>query len=97
MNVKVLKIDITRTSAARDDASARIDVRVLLDLDGTTQWHAITVRPRVLRGFDASLIVASDDLQDVLRAEQNALHRICKLVGREVRGRTVRLPQQVAA
>jgi hypothetical protein len=97
VNVKVLEIDGAQASALRDGGPAPFEVRVLLDLDGATQWHTITVRPRVLRGLDASLVVASDALQEALRFEQNALHRICKLVGRDVRGGAVRLPQEVAA
>ncbi len=95
MKLRLLEIDVLAVPGKA--RSSPVDVRIRLDLDGKARWFTMTVRPRVLRGFDASLVVASEELQDVLRLEQNALHRICKLVGREVRGRTVRLPQQVAA
>ena len=94
MDVKLLRID---THDHHLDEGGEFEVGVLLSIDGEEEWHAIRVRPRVLAGFDASLLMPSDALQDHLRLEQYALHRICRLVGKELRGRTVRLPQYVAA
>jgi hypothetical protein len=94
MDVKLLHID---TQQHRLDEGEAFEVRVLLAIEGEEQWHAIRVRPRVLAGFDASLLVPSEALEDRLRTEQYALHRICRLVGQELRGRSARLPQYVAA
>ena len=94
MDIKLLQIE-GRAPVPKEDSD--FEVRVCLAIDGIDEWHTIHVRPRVLAGLDASLLVASEALQGRLRHEQYALHRICRLVGRELRGRDVRLPQYVAA
>ena len=94
MDLKLLRIDTQHHDLHEAGA---FDVRVLLAVDGQEEWHTISVRPRVLATLDASLLMASEALQDRLRIEQYALHRICRLVGQELRGRSVRLPQYVAA
>ncbi|MCZ7686971.1 MAG: hypothetical protein M5U28_52815 [Sandaracinaceae bacterium] len=83
---------------ARDPSRASdFDVSVLLDLDGERRWFQLTVKPRVLRTFDASLIVAGTELQERLREHQRTLHQICALVGRAVRHDNVHLPHHLAA
>jgi hypothetical protein len=94
MNIRLVQID---TGGARADEVERFEVRVLLEVDGAQEWHQVSVRPNALPEFDAGLIAASDALQERLRYEQYALHSICRLVGQELRGQPVRLPQQVAA
>lgn len=95
MKVKLIRIDTAGHELA--SATGSFDVRVLVEVDGAPEWHSIHVKPRALPGFDASLLAASEEFQVRLKLEQYALHRICKLVGRELRGRSVRLPQQIAA
>lgn len=94
MDVKLLQID---TTGDRPTDASEFDVRVLVEIDGHSSWYGIGVRPNILAGFDASLLVPREELEEALRHEQYALHRICKLIGRELRGKTVRVPQQIAA
>lgn len=94
MTVKLLRI---AEPAPAQKTGADIEVAVLIEIDGAAEWHHICVKPNVLPGFDAGLLVASTELTDRLRQEQYALHAICKLVGREIRGQSIPLPQQVAA
>lgn len=94
MNVKLIRIDAPEPVPGPD---GELDVRVLLELDGALEAYLIRVRPGVLPGLDARLLVASDALQDRLRLEQHALHRVTRQVGRALRGRPVPLPQQIAA
>lgn len=57
MRVSIIDIDVPEL--ARDPSrAADCEVSVLLDLDGERTWFQLTVEPRVLRTFDASLIVA---------------------------------------
>ena len=95
MKVKLIRIDTAGHELP--SATGSFDVRVLVEVDGEPEWHVIHVKPRALPGFDASLLAASAEFQARLKLEQYALHRICKLVGQELRGRSVRLPQQIAA
>ena len=90
-SVRLLAIEHPQVS------SSDYDVRVLVEVDGRHAWHQLTVRPQVIAGFDASLIAASDELQSLFQDQQSTIHRICKLVGDELRGRQVRMPQQIAA
>lgn len=92
MNVKLLRIEPQPAAAGAD-----MDVRVLVEIDGAEEWHFLRVEPNVLPGVDASLVVASDALQNRLRPVQPALHRICRLVGCEQRGQRVHLPEWIAA
>ena len=55
------------------------------------------MRLRGIAGFDASLLVASEELQALFQDQQPALYRLCKLVGEELRGTPVRVPQAIAA
>ena len=95
MNVRLLSIESPEQGTISGRES--FDVRVLVEVDGARAWHTLTARPLLLAGFDAKLLVASEALQNVFQDEQVALHRICKLVGDELRGRDVRVPQQIAA
>lgn len=98
MEVKLLRIDAAnRAMVPNENSCDPFVVRVELWIDGERSWHEISVRPNFLSGVDASLLIASEELQDVFRLEQFALHRICHLVGSELRGGNVRLPQQIAA
>lgn len=93
MRASVVEIEIADQEAEHGVRGAR----VRLDFDGEQEWFTLTIKPRVLRGFDASLIMAGDALQDRFRADQGALHAICALVGRAARHDPVHLPQRVAA
>lgn len=73
------------------------DVTVLIDVDGLRLKHRITVRPKTIAGFDASLLVASEELQALFQDDQATLYRLCKLVGEQLRGLPVRVPQAIAA
>lgn len=95
MNVRLLRIDASERSITQGDGS--FDVRVLVDLDGEQSWQTLRACPRVLAGFNTTLLSASEALQDLFQQDQVTLHRICKLVGEELRGRSVRVPQLIAA
>lgn len=92
-------LDIERGSAQSESGAqeACFDAFVVLDVDGQRLRHRITVSPRKIAGFDATLLVASEELQALFRTEQRTLHRLCKLVGEELRGLPVRVPQAIAA
>ncbi len=94
MNVTVLNIDIPEGAPAGGSA---FDARVLLDVDGRHRWFAVTVRPKFVAEFDASLITASSEMVDLFIDDQRALHQICKLVGRAARREGVHFPQRIAA
>ena len=95
MNVRLLRIESPNRGATSGEEC--FEVRLLIEVDGAHAWHSLSARPRLLAGFDATLLVASEALQNLFQDEQVALHRICKLVGDELRGRDVRVPQQIAA
>ena len=84
MKVRLLKIE---TPA---EHPPEYDVRVDLDLDGVASSHTIHVRPLGLKGYDAKLLSASNELQEVFSQEQRTLHRLCRLVGEELKGHPVR-------
>lgn len=94
MNVRLLRIESGSQNAA---SGGTFEVRVLVEIDGVPAWHVLHATPRILAGVEATLIGASDALQRLFQHEQVSLHRICKLVGEELRGRDVRMPQQIAA
>lgn len=97
MNVRLLEIDSGGRVLAVGADSSPFTVHLLIAVDGDAEWYDVEARPNVLPAFDASLLVPSSQLEDRFRHEQYALHRICRLVGHELRGRTVKLPQQIAA
>ena len=94
MNVTLLQIDAPKPP---DRGEGEFDVRVLIDIDGMSEWHDIHVRPRVIPEFDAGLLTGSEALEDRFQWEQYALHRIYRVVGRALRGEEARVPQLIAA
>jgi len=68
-----------------------------LEVDGVAADHQLTVVSSVVSGSDAVLLVASDALQDLFKGSLVSLHRICKLVGQELQGQPIHLPQRIAA
>lgn len=95
--VRLLAIEHQQVLPAEAGSSSDYDVRVLVDVEGQQSWHKIRVQPRIIGGYDANLLVASQELLDLFRDQQTTVHRICKLVGEELRGAAVRVPQQIAA
>lgn len=95
MNIRLLRIKLSNQGNANSIGS--FEVPVLIEIDGTQVWHTLRARPQVLAGFNTTLISTSDALQNLFQRDQVTLHRICKLVGDELRGRNVRVPQQIAA
>ena len=79
MTATVVEIDVAQPNAAEPEVAPR-SARVLLDVYGDRRWFALTIKPRVLRGFDASLIIAGPELQVQFQVNQHALHAICALV-----------------
>lgn len=94
MNVRLLRIDAPATPP---DSRTRFDVRLLLEIDGVQGWHVLQARAHALGDIDATLLEASEALDDTFQHEQITLHRLCKLVGDALRGREVRVPLQIAA
>lgn len=94
MNVKLLRIDAADTGERLD--GDRI-VRVLVEVEGVPEWHEVQVRPNYLPDRDVNLLRASEALHDRLASEPQALYRIVKLAGKELRGLGVPLPELVAA
>lgn len=90
MNVRLLAIEVPATP------TGSFEVRIQLNIDGTVDWHTIQARPERLGRFDATLLSGSMALEDIFRSEQVTLHRIYKVVGEELRGRSVRVPQLIA-
>ncbi len=93
MDVKLVAIEAPVTPP---EAGSFI-VRIQLSVDHRDGWYEITARPGLLADFDATLLVPGLDLEAVFRQDQYALHRICRLVGEELRGVAVMLPQRIAA
>ena len=94
MNVKLLRIDASDTGVRLD--GDRI-VRVLVEVDGEPEWHQVQVRLNYLPDRDVNLLMASEELHERLASEPQALYRIVKLAGKELRGQGVSLPELVAA
>lgn len=92
MNVKLLRIEAPSVAAGAD-----VEVQVWIEIDGVAECFQLHVEPNILPGWDASLVVAGEALRNRLRHDQLALHRICRLVGRDVHGQAVHLPQLIAA
>lgn len=91
MNVRLLEIE-TPVPTPGD-----YEIRICLDLDGQARRFTIVARPRRLAGEETILLSGSRELEDCFRQEQVVLHRLYRLVGEELRGREVIMPQQVAA
>lgn len=91
MNVRLLAIE------APQEQTGSFEVRIQLNIDGALSWHTIHARPERLGRFDTALLSGSTALEDVFRSEQVTLQRIYKVVGEELRGRHVRVPQLIAA
>ncbi len=95
MDVKLVEID----SHSRDSSApaSRFFVRVTIEIDGSPEEHEIEVIPNALPGVGVGMLVPSERLSARFQTEQYALHRICKIVGRDLHGQGVHLPQQIAA
>lgn len=94
MSVRLLAIERDPGDA---DPAGDFVVRVLIEVNLQRSWQQITVRPKVVAGFDASLLTASEELQALFQEQQATLYRLYKLVGEELRGSPVRVPQAIAA
>ena len=95
--VRLLAIERDPAEAPGGGPGGDYIVGVVLDVDGQPERHVITVRPRTIAGFDASLLVASEALQALFQDQQTTLYQLCKLVGDALRGAPVRVPQAIAA
>lgn len=91
MNVRLIAIE------APPKQPGSFEVRIQLNIDGVLSWHTIQARPERLGRFDATLLSGSTLLEDIFQSEQVTLHRIYKVVGEELHGRNVRVPQLIAA
>ena len=94
MNVTLLRIDAS--DCGQSTPGERI-VKVLIEVDGMPEWHEVRIRADYLPGTDAGLLVAGQSLRNRLAGEPQAMYRICKLAGRELRGQAIALPELVAA
>ncbi len=94
MDVKLIHI---HPEPDLDNPRAPYSVAITLVIDGNQESHTLVHKPAAIPVMGAGLIVPSPELEGRFRLEQYALHRICKLAGRHIRGGGVRLPQQIAA
>lgn len=92
MDVKLLEIE-----RPPRPASPATVVRILLLVDGQQDWYEIGIEPMDLKTTATALLVPSEPLEDAFRYEQYALHRLLRVVGQDLRGVAVKLPQQIAA
>jgi hypothetical protein len=93
MNVRLLRIE----GPPEQPLTGAETVRVEVEIDDQPRWYDIRVRPKIHSGLDIGLLVPGEALESTFRHEQSALHRILRLVGQELRGRRVSLPQYIAA
>lgn len=96
-SVRLLAIERLAQNGPSGGQAGDFDVQVHIEVAGRPVRHRITVRPRMIAGFDASLLIASEELQAEFQEDQATLYRLCKLVGEQLRGLPVRVPQAVAA
>ncbi len=93
MDVKLVNIEAHTDHAG---PNGNYPVSVVLDISGRQEQFGIIVH--VNTPFEgASLLEPDERLSDRFRLEQFALGRICRIVGRQLEGQDVQLPQLVAA
>lgn len=93
MDVKLVNIEAHTNQAA---PNGDYPVSVVLDISGRQERFSIIAH--VNMPFEGATLLEPDErLSDRFRLEQFALGRICRIVGRQIEGQEVPLPQLVAA
>lgn len=94
MKASVLQIELPEVAY---DGSEPVVVRVLVELEGVSEWHDFVVKPFEILDGPVMMVTAERALYDRVGDEHIIVRRINRLVSMAVERGAVHLPQRIAA